>query len=222
MSQLSRQPVGDLPRPEFLAPLTHSVVNRIRRRIDPRGYGRLQLGLHTADANYLRRRLGQGSVTSIVELRRWPHRSAPAWPIRPRHSEVRPAIPIEDPRSLSGFDGLRIILLLVMGARERRQPDKETGILGAEADCLFRQLNRRLRVSSIEVHLTENGVGRGVARIESDCLLETQYCAIAASRPHEDDTEREMGWRITGIETDCTLGQLLGFNIIPSDIVCPA
>src|SRR6516165_1660366 len=109
-----------------------------------------------------------------------------------------------------------------MGARERRQPDKETRILWAEADCLFRELNRRLRVSAIEVHLTKDGVGGGVAGIEANRLLETRYRTIPASRPHADDTEGEMGWRITGVETDRTLSQLMGLNIIPCDIVCPA
>src|SRR6516162_1265323 len=68
MSQLSRQPVGDPPGRAASA-VKQSVVNRIPRRVGLRGYGRPQIGLHTAGLNYLRQRLGQGSVTSIPEQR---------------------------------------------------------------------------------------------------------------------------------------------------------
>jgi len=131
-------------------------------------------------------------------------------------------VPIERPGPSSDFNGLGVAPQLIMRSGQRGQPDEQARIARAEENPLFGQRDRILRTGAIEIHLTEENMGRGKARVEFDCLLKLRNCAIGAVRPHADGTQREAGHRVAGIEGDRALRQFVGFGVIGFDILGPA
>src|SRR5262249_17370986 len=101
-------------------------------------------------------------------------------------------IPVERPGPPPDLNRLLVMAQLIVRPGQRGQPDEEAWIPGAEVDALFRPFDRLFPPPRIEVHLSEQYVGGGKARVELDCLLERCNPALGTARPHARQTKGKM------------------------------
>src|SRR6266436_9617125 len=109
-------------------------------------------------------------------------------------------VAVQRPGASTDLDSLFIVPHLVVRPGECGKPDEHARIAGAEADAPFRLLDRLFRPTGVEVHLSEQDVSGGKARVELDRLLECRDPALGTARPHARQTKSKMGIGITRIE----------------------